>query len=132
VRAHESISGVAMPLPAPLALAMSPTSRRVQIDEGSTALIRDSASVVLSGETSGATMWTASKRRAWTTLTNAAGTGSGRLRWNRNPTGLAAGVWVDTITVSAGALSARVIDTMIVAVPKQKGSPKGKGTGKPN
>jgi hypothetical protein len=54
------------------------------------------------------------------------------LRWNRNPTGLAAGVWVDTITVSAGALSARVIDTMIVAVPKQKGSPKGKGTGKPN
>jgi subtilisin len=131
VRAYESITSGAAPTPAPLALALSPTSRRVQVAEGSTAVVADSANVILSGENSGGTVWTASKRRAWTTLTTAAGTGSGRLRWTRNPTGLAAGTWVDTITVSAGTLSARVVDTLIVAAPKRKGPPNGKGTGKP-
>jgi subtilisin len=105
---------VITPAPVPLALAVSPGSRSASAVEGSTTSIADEASVSLTGDGSSTTSWSASKRKAWTTLTTASGTGSGTVRWSRNPTGLAAGTHVDTITVSSGSLTARVIDTLVI------------------
>ena len=50
------------------------------------------------------------------TVTATNGTGSGVARWQRNPTGLAPGVYVDTITVAVGGAVGspqRVVDTPI-------------------
>ncbi|HKG94519.1 MAG TPA: hypothetical protein VKA84_21575 [Gemmatimonadaceae bacterium] len=84
----------------------------------------DSASlrVELAVSAGGAPTWSATKVRAWTTLEAAAGTGSGRLRWTRDPAALAVGTYVDTITVTAsgpgGAVAqARVVDTLRVLPP---------------
>jgi glucose/arabinose dehydrogenase len=101
---------------APLALALSPTSRRDTAQSGSTALRADSADVSLTGAGSNAATWTVahSAQASWVTLTNAGGTGSGKLLWTRNPAGLAAGTYVDTLTVTAAGASgspARLVDT---------------------
>ncbi|MDZ4389010.1 MAG: hypothetical protein U0974_04705, partial [Gemmatimonadales bacterium] len=100
--------------PVPLALSVSPTSRKITAQTG-TAVGGDSATVTLSGDNSGSTAWSATKRKSWTTLTVASGTGSGKVKWNRSTSGLAVGTYVDTITVAAAGVSARtVIDTLVV------------------
>ncbi|MGH7469524.1 MAG: WD40/YVTN/BNR-like repeat-containing protein, partial [Longimicrobiales bacterium] len=84
-------------------LSLSPAARRDTASAGTTALRADSAGISLPGLAGARTTWTASARKGtWVTLTTAAGTGSGTLRWNRNPTGLNAGVHVDTIAINAG------------------------------
>ena len=114
-RSLESMGGAAPPpAPQPLMLAVSPVSRRDSVPAGSTAGPSDSATVSLSGDNSSATAWTASARRPWTRLSTGNGTGSGKLRWWRDPSGLSAGTYVDTITVSAGGLTARVLDSLKV------------------
>ncbi len=102
-------------VPVPQVLAVSPGSRNAAVQQGSSAP-GDNATVTLTGDNSSTTAWTASKRQTWTTLTTSSGTGSGTLAWSRNSSGLAAGTWVDTITVTlAGSgASAWVIDTMLV------------------
>ncbi|HUG26844.1 MAG TPA: S8 family peptidase, partial [Gemmatimonadales bacterium] len=100
--------------PVPLALSVSPTSRSASAVEGSSTTIADSGTVSLSGDGSSTTSWTASKKKTWTTLTTGSGTGSGKVRWSRNPTGLSAGTYVDTVTVSASGLTARIVDTLVV------------------
>ncbi|MFN2316641.1 MAG: hypothetical protein ABR602_08145, partial [Gemmatimonadales bacterium] len=100
--------------PVPLALSVSPTSRSASAVAGSSSTIADSGTVSLSGDGSGSTTWTASKKKAWTTLTTASGTGSGKVRWSRNPSGLSAGTYVDTVTVTAGGLTSRIVDTLII------------------
>ena len=103
--------------PVPLALAVSPTSRSVSVIQGSAAA-GSSASVVLSGDNATTTSWTATKRKAWTTLTTAAGTGTGSVAWSRSTTTLTAGTYVDTIIVTAAGATgspAQVIDSVIVA-----------------
>ena len=99
VRAANSISGTPPP-PPPLVLAVSPTSRNVAVVQGASAPV-DQATVTLSGTNSSTTAWSATKRKAWTTLTTGSGTGSGTLAWSRNATGLAVGTYVDTLTVTA-------------------------------
>jgi subtilisin len=97
-------------------LAVAPSSRNVSVQQGNTAP-GDNATVTLSGGTAGTTAWTATKRQPWTTLTTATGTGSGTVAWTRNTTGLAAGTYVDTITVTAvGAVGSpsTVIDTLTI------------------
>jgi hypothetical protein len=67
------------------------------------------------------TAWTATKRRAWTTLTTSSGTGSGRVRWSRDASGLAVGTYVDTITVTASGATgspAILVDTLRVTAPQ--------------
>lgn len=102
-------------------LAVDPGTRADTVEVGSTAAVPDSADVVLTGPGAGALSWTATHTAAsWLTLTSASGTGSGPVRWSRNPTGLAAGVYVDTILVSAfgaGGSPAPLIDTLLVQEP---------------
>ncbi|HEX3928878.1 MAG TPA: hypothetical protein VHW65_12855 [Gemmatimonadales bacterium] len=102
--------------PVPVVLAVSPAARSTSIDAGSNAP-GDNASVRLTGDNAGSTSWTAAHRKSWTVLTRSSGTGSGMLIWNRNASGLAAGVYVDTITVTAvGAVNGAVaiFDTLTV------------------
>ena len=101
----------------PVTLAVAPPSRRDTAIAGATTAHADSADVTFTGDSAATATWTATKLHAWTTLTVAAGTGNGRVKWSRNPTGLAVGRYVDTITVtSPGALNspARVVDTLVV------------------
>ena len=105
--------------PPPLVLAVSPGSRNVAVQQGTSAPT-DNATVTLSGTGAASAVWTATKKRAWTTLTTAGGTGSGTVAWSRNATGLAVGTYVDTITVSAvGATGSPdlVFDTLRITAP---------------
>jgi hypothetical protein len=71
----------------------------------------------MAGDGAATAHWTVSKRQSWTTLTTTAGNGSGKVYWSRNATGLVAGTYVDTITVTAtGATGspARLFDTLRV------------------
>ncbi len=99
----------------PIVLAVVPASHNVALQQGS-APAGDNATVVLTGTNAAATTWSATKRKSWTTLTTASGTGTGLVAWSRDPAGLAVGTYVDTITVTApGAASgspARIIDTL--------------------
>ena len=100
--------------PVPLALAVSPASRRTSVTAGASAA-GDNAAVTLSGDNAAATSWSATRRKSWTTLTTAAGTGSGSVAWSRNTAGLVAGTYVDTITVTVAGLAPQsVIDTLEV------------------
>ncbi len=104
------------PPPVPLTLAVSPASRNVSVIVGSAATAT-SAAVTLAGDNSTTTTWSATRKKSWTTITTASGTGSGTVVWSRNVTGLAAGTYVDTLSISAtGATGspATVIDSVIV------------------
>lgn len=108
---------VALRMVIPVTVAVTPSSRRDTVTAGATTAHADSAAVTLTGDSAAVSTWSAMRAHAWTTLTTAAGTGSGRVRWTRSPTGLAAGTWVDTITVSSpqgSNGSVRVIDSLIV------------------
>ncbi|MBI3569275.1 MAG: hypothetical protein HY084_13835 [Gemmatimonadetes bacterium] len=101
----------------PVTMSLSPTSSRDSVLAGATTAHADSASLTMTGDSAAVTAWTATKAHAWTTLTTASGTGPGRVRWTRNPTGLAVGKYVDTITVTAPQASngpLRIIDTLVV------------------
>ena len=101
----------------PVALAVSPAYRNVVVTQGTSAP-SDNATVTLTGTNAASTAWSASKKKSWTTLTTSSGTGSGTVAWSRNVTGLSAGTYVDTITVTApGAASgspATIYDTLQV------------------
>jgi subtilisin len=101
---------------APLTLTLAPASRSTVITQGNTAGSTN-GSVTLAGSGASSTVWTATKRKSWTTLTTASGTGSGTVAWNRATTSLAVGTYVDTVTVTAGAVSARIIDSIVVVAP---------------
>ncbi len=114
--------------PVGVTLAVSPTSRSANgVANG--ASIPDAASVIMTGDNAWAVAWTATKRRTYTTLTTASGSGNGVVAWSRSPAGLTAGTYVDTITVGASATGspATIIDTFIVA----PGSGGGGGGGTP-
>jgi M6 family metalloprotease-like protein len=103
-----------------LTLMPSAASHRDSATAGSTVNHSDSAVILLTGAGSPAAPWTVVKQQTWTTLVTGSGTGPGTLRWTRNPAGLAAGVHVDTLTVSAaGALGSpfSILDSLIVLVP---------------
>ena len=104
----------------PIALAVSPNSRRDEFANGTTTAHADSASVTLTGAVASTTAWGATNSKAWTILTTSAGVGSGLVRWTRSPAGRVAGTYVDTIVVTvegATGSPARIIDTMTVRPP---------------
>ncbi|MCH8990947.1 MAG: hypothetical protein IIA44_04240 [Acidobacteria bacterium] len=103
---------------ATIQLTVDPESRADTVEVGSTTAVIDSADVTLTGPLSGAQEWTATHTAAaWLTLTTASGTGSGKVHWSRDPTGLTAGAYVDTIVVTstnAGGSPAMIVDTLLV------------------
>ncbi len=106
-------------VPVPLTLAVAPASRSVSVQQGTVAP-GDNAVVTLSGDNASTTAWTATKKKSWTTLTTSSGTGSGTVAWSRSTTGLAVGMYVDTITVTASGATgspARVVDTLTITAP---------------
>ena len=87
--------------PVPLALAVSSTNRNVSAVQG-TAAPSDQVTVTQTGDGHGSSVWSATKRQAWTTLISATGSGgAATLAWSRNASGLAVGLYVDTIAVTA-------------------------------
>jgi uncharacterized PurR-regulated membrane protein YhhQ (DUF165 family) len=103
-----------MPIPVPVVLALAPSSRNVSVQLGGIAPA-GTAAVTLTGTNASSTAWAATKKQNWTLLSAANGTGSGTVTWIRNVTGLVAGTYVDTITVTAGAgLVATVVDSVRV------------------
>jgi photosystem II stability/assembly factor-like uncharacterized protein len=102
----------------PLTLAVVDGIASDTVSAGSTVSRADSATVILSGTDALTSAWTATHGAAsWLALTTDAGTGTGRLRWTRDPTGLAAGVYVDTITVTVpGAIDSPwlLTDTFVI------------------
>jgi len=108
----------------PAQLSLSAASRSVSIGEDSLDVMADSVEVRVSGPGSGTTSWVVTHGGAsWLTLVTTGGTGSGVLRWERDPGPLTAGTYVDTITVSAPGSTggiAKLVDTLVVrAVPAQ-------------
>jgi len=101
-----------------LAMTLTPTSRAAAVLQGAPSAIPDSASLLLEGWGADTTRWTATRVSGWLSFVTAAGTGSGMVRWNRNPTSLAVGTYVDTIrvTTSQGGL-AQLYDTLEVLPP---------------
>lgn len=102
--------------PSPLTLAVTPRGRSTTITAGGS-VGADSATITFTGDGAGTAAWTATKKQAWTTLTTAAGNGNGKVRWTRATTTLAAGTWVDTITVTAAGAAGSPItihDTIVV------------------
>ena len=114
VRAREAMDAA---VSQPLVLSVAPASRRDTVANGATSADADWSSVSLTGDNNATTAWSASAKHSWTQLTSASGTGSGTVSWNRNPSGLAAGVHVDTITVVASSQTVRVIDSLVVLPP---------------
>src|SRR5690606_3988360 len=118
VRAFNSIQGggSAPPPPVPLAMSLSPASRYISVQQGSAAA-GTNATVTLTGDGAASKTWSAAKRKSWTTLTTASGTGNGTVAWTRNTAGLTPGVYVDTITVTASGANGsptRVIDSLVI------------------
>jgi hypothetical protein len=99
-----------------LTLVLTPSSRIVEFEEGATVAVGDSAFVIVSGSGAGAANWSASHGAApWLSLSTTAGTGTGLVTWQVDPTGLPIGTYVDTITVDApGAVDSPrlIIDTL--------------------
>jgi hypothetical protein len=104
-----------------LALAVDPTSRSDSAAEGSATALDDSADVNITGINPGAATWTATHGAGgWLSLVTANGTGSGTVRWTRDPSGLTVGTYIDTVTVTvAGAdgSPAEIIDTLLIRPP---------------
>lgn len=99
-----------------LRLDLTPGSLAVTIDSGTSAP-EGSASVSLSGKQASRQSWTATARKSWTVIATQTGKGTGTVRWTRNMAALPAGLYVDTITVTAGTAAGspgRVIDSVHV------------------
>jgi photosystem II stability/assembly factor-like uncharacterized protein len=108
----------ALDLVRPLTLAVSPGVRRDTVPVGDAAVRADSAMVIMSGTNAATAGWSATHGGAtWLALTTSSGVGTSRLRWTRSAAGLAAGIYVDTIRVTAaGAADSPwdLLDTLVV------------------
>ena len=101
------------------ALNVSPGARSVAVKLESPG-VADFATITLTGSDGWWQPWTASHKANWLGISNPTGSGSSTLNWSRNPSGLAPGVYVDTISVGVPSInaSARIFDTLrISAVP---------------
>ena len=67
----------------------------------------------VSNSDSGTLTWTASDNAAWLTLTPASGTNAGTITANANMTGLAAGTYNTTITLSATGATAKTVSVSL-------------------
>ena len=117
VRVFDTLKVTAAP---PVVMAVSPAGRAVTIQQGGVAP-GDNVSLTLTGFNASATSWTVGRRSSWLALAATAGTGSGTIAWTRNASGLAAGTYVDTLTISSAGVTGSpttVYDTLrITAAP---------------
>ena len=101
---------------APTPLVMNPMDTgRLTVVVAGTAAPSDSIRPTMSGDRSSIIMWSASRSSNWATLLGATGPSGEWLRWNRNASGLAPGLYVDTITVvvqGAAGSPRTVLDSM--------------------
>ncbi len=105
--------------PVPLALTVNPPSRSATAVEYA-AVAGDNVGITLSGDGAASTPWSVRSSAGWDVIQAAGGTGSGNALWSRNANGLAPGVYVDTLTVTApGAAGspARVLDSLTITAP---------------
>jgi hypothetical protein len=103
---------------AALPVGLDPNVRTGYAVSGEIDVYPDSARVLLSGAGAGTAQWTATAGASWLTLTNGSGTGPGVLRWDRNPSGLGLGTYVDTIRVeSSNGGQAWLIDNFSLSEP---------------
>jgi M6 family metalloprotease-like protein len=82
--------------------ALSATSRSGSALVGTSTAHPDSAALQVIGSNAATDTWNVSHRAAatWLRILTPSGAGSATLRWERDPTGLAEGVYLDTLTVS--------------------------------
>lgn len=108
---------------APITMATNWVSRHDSVTQGALRGRPDSVTVSLEGIGSAAIGWKAIHGGStWMVLTADSGTGTGEVGWSRDPTGLAPGVYIDTIKVVAADSAtvgspAHVIDTFYVYEP---------------
>ena len=104
----------------PSHLEVGPAGPRVKIREESTRAVADSVPVNFTGPRQG-TEWSATHSGgAWFDLGNASGEGDGFVTWTVDPTGLAVGLYVDTLVVEAVYATgspAEFVDTFAVQGP---------------
>lgn len=100
-----------LPGPGPLTLTAAVAGRGVTVPLGEDGPA-DSVDIVLAGRGAATTPWVATRRREHTTLVSGIGEGSGKLRWRRATAALAAGIYYDTLSVSA--IGARGTPVLIV------------------
>lgn len=96
-------------------ISLSQAGHADTVAAGATTPVADSTSLFVLGTNASTTAWTASKRKSFTTIATPTGTGSGVLRWTHDVSSLAAGFYVDTITVkAANARGTTIFDTLFV------------------
>ena len=99
------------------AMIVGPATRSTTVQQG-TIIPGASATVTMSGVDGWWQAWSATARSSWLSLAGKSGTGTGTITWSHDASALAAGVYVDTITVSAAAgvtgSPALIIDTLHV------------------
>src|SRR5690606_26585769 len=86
----------------PIVASVSPSSRLTAIQQQN-GWLADSATLTITGTDANTAAWTVSARKAHTSLNTTSGTGSATIGWRRRLNGLAAGTYVDTITVTVAA-----------------------------
>ena len=111
------VSVVVLP---PSRLELGPAPPRVKVLVGSTEPEADSVAVAFSGPREN-TKWRASHSGGdWLELGRSSGAGAGAVTWTVDPTGLAVGLYVDTVVVEAGYAEgspAEFVDTFAVQDP---------------
>jgi hypothetical protein len=105
---------------APRTMTVEPSSRSHTAAVGSTSPVMEEATISFTGLDADRARWEVTHGDApWLAVTTPSWQGSGTIRWTRDPTGLAEGVYVDTILVSSvGALGtpAAIVDSLIMEV----------------
>jgi hypothetical protein len=98
----------------PVVMAVSPASRSLSVPAGQPGW-GDNAQVTFTGTDATTTAWSATHSLApWAAFINVSGTGNGFVTWGRNITTLAAGLYVDTITVrmNGSVQSLQILDSV--------------------
>jgi photosystem II stability/assembly factor-like uncharacterized protein len=99
-------------------LALSATTSRDTLLSGASGTSAVTRQLTVGGDPAGAIDWTVTHGAAdWLTLVTTAGRGSGPISWTRSAANLRDGIFIDTITVRAGAARLSVIDTLFVSAP---------------
>ena len=99
-------------------LALAQATRRDSLVSGSTAPLLTTRALTIVGDPAGATSWTVTHgSAAWLTLNTTSGRGNGNITWTRSAANLPDGIYVDTITIAAGAARTTVVDTLVVTAP---------------
>lgn len=105
----------------PLTASLGTTGRRDSMLQGAVAPVTVGTTLLLTGFGHATGSWMVSHgTAAWLSLVTTAGTGPAQIQWRLNPTGLAAGLHVDTVTVTvAGAAGSplSVVDSLWITEP---------------